>query len=82
MADGYYSVCLALDLLGGSLLECSVTAATVSACLALDLLGGPLLVCGCMTATTVSAWLWISSVDLWWVADCCYSVCLALDLLS
>ena len=36
-----------------------------------------------LVATTVSAWLWISSVDLpCCVADCYYSVCLALDLLG
>ena len=36
-----------------------------------------------LTATTVSAWLWISSVDLpWCVPDLYYSVCLALDLLG
>ena len=98
VADWYYSVCLALDLLGGSPLECSLTAATVSAWLWVSSVNLLWSVADCYYSV---CWLWISSVDLprcvadcyyrlwifsvnlpWCVADCCYSVCLALDLLG
>ena len=78
--DCYYSVCLALDLLGGPPLVC--------ACLLLQCLSGSgsprwTSSCVCLIATTVSAWLWISSVDLLLcVPDCYFSVCLVLDLLG
>ena len=78
--DCCYCVCLALDLLGGPPLVCCW--------LLLQCLPGS----GSphwtspgvwLAATTVSAWLWISLVDLPWCgAGCYYSVCLALDLLS
>ena len=78
--DCYYSVFLALDLLGGPPLVC--------ACLLLQCLpgsGSPRWTssCVCLIATTMSAWFLISSVDLLLcVPDCYYSVYLVLDLLG
>ena len=79
-AGCYYSVFLALDLLGGPPLVCRWL---LLQCLPGS--GSPRLTSSgvWLAATTVSAWLWISSADLHWcVAGCYYSVCLLLDLLG
>ena len=90
-----YNVCLALDVICEPVVCAFLTAATVSTgwtCAWLLLLclrdsGSPGLTSSCvwLTATTLSAWLWISSVKpLLYVSDCCRSepscICLGLNL--